>query len=457
MPIKKKEGKCSEVTSSPLEGELIPASLETHQTHVIAIALNNFIGTIDDYRGALLTTIPAIEKRYTEQLNSLNRKIKKFESQVNDDGTSTLKAEGAHDAKELFDTVAELNKFKNSNQFELITKTFFIGLFSEYDHFIGELLKAIYKTNPNLYKGIKREISLTELLDFNTISEIKIDMLEKEIDAFRRDGYIEQFNSLERMFEIKTLKMFKEWPIFVEMSQRRNLLTHNGGYVSQQYLQVCDKEKVDFKTARPTVGDKLELDAKYMANAMLIISKIGFMLAHTLWRKISPSDVQLANKEMNQTIYKILHDKRWKVAASFGEFALTDPVKKGMQEIDLKIRLINQSLALKKLKLTEEMNLLLSSADFSASLREFSLAKAVLEDKYSEAAKIMRNIGKQGELIHEIAYHTWPLFDEFRGTVEFQTAYEEIFRIPFIKKVSEGVQQEPCAKKPQRKTRKKGN
>ena len=48
----------------------------------------------------------------------------------------------------------------------------------------------------------------------------------------------------------------------------------------------------------------------------------------------------------------------------------------------------------------------------------------------------MRDIGKKGELLNQLAYHDWPLFEEFRNRQEFQDAYQDIYKSPFLDKLS---------------------
>lgn len=432
------------------EGEILSIN-DVGEAHPIANVLRGFLNVVDSYRTALVVAIPAIAKDQNEKIKNAHKKILRFVANTSDDGTKMLKAENAHEAKEMFDAIAEEDRLSEAKPLEVVVKSIFIGLFSEYDYFIGELLKAIYASNPALYKGLKREISLTDLLDFSSIDDIKRDILEKEIDAFRRDSYIEQFSALEQMFDIKTLTAFPEWPSFVEMAQRRNLMTHNGGVVSQQYLNVCQRQNVKFGSM-PVIGSKLELDGKYLGDALLVVSKIGFMLAHTLWRKISPSDIDVSNEEINSSVYDLLIRQRWRVAAAFGDFSLTDPIKRNIQDLTLKIRIINQAIALKNLNRIDDVNRLLGSVDWSACLREFSLAKAVLAGDYAEAAMIIRGIGKQGELITELGYHNWPLFNDFRGTLEFQEAYEDVYGIPFKVKMSAEAQREENVKNEQPKS-----
>jgi len=88
---------------------------------------------------------------------------------------------------------------------------------------------------------------------------------------------------------------------------------------------------------------------------------------------------------------------------------------------------------------------LLDREDWSAAIRDFRLANAVLKANYEEATKIMRGIGKAGELVNQLAYHQWPLFNEFRDQPEFQKAYEKIYGIPFMRKVSQDAREKSAA------------
>jgi hypothetical protein len=423
-----------------LVGEVLSASdtLKTppRPAHPIATVLDRFLWAEDDYRDAVSMAFIAVAKKRLDELKRANARISKFISESKDDGTSILMANGPHAARDMFDSLREQERLTHSRILPLMSRSFFIGLFSEYDSFIGALLKAIYSRKPELYKGIKREIALTELLSFQDLDEVKKDMLEKEIDSFRRESYIEQFSELERKFEIKTLRAFPEWTKFVEYSQRRNVMTHNDGRVSQQYLSVCEREGVKF-SEKPKIGDELQLTNDYMREAIFVISKVGFMLAHTLWRKVLPDDLEDANDAMNNTLYGLLIRKRWAIGASFGEFGLSDQMTKGAQEISLRIRIINTAIGLSNAKRKPEAEKLLNSQDWSACIRDFKLATAILKESYLEAAKIMRDIGKHGELVNQLAYHDWPLFEDFRGQPEFQSAYQEIYGIPFIEKISE--------------------
>lgn len=355
--------------------------------------------------------------------NASNRVCFGWENNENEDTS-------AHETKQFLDQMDEFDRLEKSRLIPLTARGIFIGIFSEYDSFIGNLLKAVYYKRQDLLKDVSREISLKDLMGFSTLEEIKKDMLEKEIDSFRRNSYIEQFSDLEKTFGLKTLTQFSEWPSFVEMSQRRNVMAHNDGRISQQYIQTCNRESVCFETS-PIIGSELELTNEYLFKSILTVAKVGFMLAHTLWRKLLSNEVDIANVAANESIFKLLAAKRWRAAASFGEFTLSQPMLKGIREDSKMIRVVNMAIAYKNQHENKKALEVLDSIDWSACIRDFKLANAILRDNYKGAAELMLLIGKSGEMVNEFAYYHWPLFEEARGTVEFQQAYEQLYGYPF--------------------------
>ena len=441
-PAKVTRKRRSGASKSPRESGATVASSERRKNardrsrgHPIAMVLDTFLSAVDDFADAPVVVLPLIAKSRHRQLETLQSKLQRFESSGKD-GRPRLVATGAHAATELLASVREAERLVKSKIIEVILRSLFIGVFSEYDAFVGALSKVIYERKPALFRGIRREIALSELLEFESIQAVMLGMLEREIDAFRRESYVEQFAALERNFGINNLREFSEWPQFVEMSQRRNLMTHNDGRVSRQYVVVCERE--GFKFAQPPViGQRLELDPAYLRDVLFVVRKVGFMLTHTLWRKLFPDDQDVANDALNQAIYELLLRRRWRSASEFGLFALQDVIARGMNDMTKRIVLINTAIALKYRDKGEEAVRMLDKEDWTASIREFKLANAVLREQYTEAAKIMRDIGKTGELIEQLSYHDWPLFNKFRGRREFQKAYADVYSIPFIQKVTQ--------------------
>jgi hypothetical protein len=69
---------------------------------------------------------------------------------------------------------------------------------------------------------------------------------------------------------------------------------------------------------------------------------------------------------------------------------------------------------------------ILDNEDWSLCSKDFLLCLSVLRDQYDQAASIMRELGKNGD-IDRAEYATWPIFKEFRKSPEFEKAYTEIY------------------------------
>ena len=95
--------------------------------------------------------------------------------------------------------------------------------------------------------------------------------------------------------------------------------------MSEQYLQVCDSAGYNFEN-RPKVGDQLKIGEKYFESTARLVSRVGFMLVHTLWRKVLPSECGRANDELNDQIYRLLCSKRWQTVSELGTFSMSDPM-----------------------------------------------------------------------------------------------------------------------------------
>lgn len=397
--------------------------------------IDTYLAAISDYQVCFNFAVPMLLNERRNELTKIAKVFDKFSKEVEINGEKHIVADGVHAAKHLRKAIDDSEVVINSKADEAIVKSLFIGLFSEYDHFLGELLKALYKENQELLKGISREISFNELVEFKDIDAVKSEMLDKEIDSLRRESYLSQFEALEKKFSIE-LRKFMEWPEFIEISQRRNLFTHNNGCVSQQYLTIC--KRVGYKVQDTVVvGSRLEISRQYFQRAVLILSKVGFYLAHTLWSKCLPDKSKLAGDALNNSIFNLLKREQWELATDFGVFGLNQAHLKNVDDITKKIRVINTAIGLLNLKKKKEAIDLLNQHDWTSSIRDLKLAVSILKEEYAKSCEIMKEIGKTGELINEISYHEWPIFRDFNKTDEFKIAYKDIYGISFDDKVTE--------------------
>lgn len=416
------------------EGPTYPVPTEIPPTHPIAKLVENYLLAIRNIAQTVNIVMPHLAKWQRDEIKKYEKRLAHFIPEgAKDVVTLQVAFDSARDFAEISTTIRTLEELHNNKALPVLARSLFMQMFSEFDAFMGALLKNIYLKNQDLLKGISREITLRELFEHSTIDDAKIAMLDKEIETFRRDSYVEQFSSLEKKFQI-TLKKFDEYPEFIELSQRRNIFTHNDGLVSEQYLSVCEREGWKFPK-RPATGDTLHVDFAYFGRALRVMSKIGYMLAHTLWMKVFPQEhVELHNSISNR-IYQCLEHKSWHLAADLGSFALSAPMKKSVTEKNLRIRTINMAIGLKFSERDDEARQLLKSLDWTASYRDFNLAIHILEEEYDKAVDLMLSIGKSGEILQQTSYYSWPLFHKFRERPEFYSTYEKIYGEPYATQV----------------------
>jgi hypothetical protein len=309
----------------------------------------------------------------------------------------------------------------------LLPRILIVGLVSQYDGFLSRLLRKIYLSKPELLNTITKEISLADLLKFESMQDVKEFVLECEIESILRESHVQHFKILEKRFSIQLTKDLESWPDFVELTERRNLFVHTDGVVSSQYIKNCRNEncKIDKDIKE---GTQLDVSQKYFENAYECIFEIGVKLGHVLWRKILPEQSEDCDSSYNDFCYNLISEKRYALALKLLEFAIG--CFRTCNEKTRLMMIINQAQCFKWLGRASECTKVLDQYDWSVKSSEFKLAYAVLTENWSEAAEHMKQIGSNG-MMSKSSYSEFPLFTEFRSTKEFVNTYKEVFGEPF--------------------------
>ena len=278
-------------------------------------------------------------------------------------------------------------------------------------------------TRPELLKSSERSLSLSNLLTLEDFESAKEYLIEKEIEFVLRKSHNEHFDWLEARLGITLRKDLPSWTEFTELTERRNLLVHNDGIVSHQYLTNCKEHKVPSDTC--SVGDRLGAPPDYYRKACDCILEIAVKLTHVVWRKLLPDNREQADEALNQTCFELLMHENNALANELLRFA-NEILKTHASERHRLMFLVNWSQSFKWLGKDEECQKLLNKEDWSAKGPEFRLCVSVLREDYQDAVSIMKEFGNNGPINAE-DYREWPLFRRARKEIEFQQAYTEIF------------------------------
>lgn len=327
-----------------------------------------------------------------------------------------------------FDHDAKFRKHRresrsSSNAIFQAPRALFVAMVSRYDAFIGHLLRAIFLKQPGLIASSQRSLTFTELVAIESLDDARRMIIDAEIDSFLRDSHSSQFDWLENRFGLPLRKGLECWPTFVELTQRRNLFVHCDGVVTHQYVSECTKHGVSLEDIEP--GKRLHIGPEYFQTAYECLFEISVKLAHVLWRKIAPDELQDADRALNETCFELLQEDRFDLALPLLEFA-TVTLKKHSSSLNRRIFVVNRAIASKFGKPKNHVELL-DAEDWSDCGKQFALAVAVLKDDFSTAASIMKEFGSDSKDVGKFEYGTWPLFREFRTSDVFQSTYKEIF------------------------------
>jgi hypothetical protein len=202
--------------------------------------------------------------------------------------------------------------------------------------------------------------------------------------------------------------------------------------VTPQYLKACTGAGAP---SAEKIGTRLGVPLPYLRETIELLIEVGIKLAQTLWRKVLPEELNLADRGLNQEIYEKLCEENWKMALVLTDFASVLP--RVGSDANQKVFTVNYIIAAKFGGHPEKATEKLASLDWSGASADFQLAKAVLEDRFDDACAIMLRIGKDGEFVKEVAYHTFPLFRAFRLQDCFLKTYERIFGRAFLEPVQE--------------------
>jgi hypothetical protein len=305
-----------------------------------------------------------------------------------------------------------------------------VSLVSQYDSFLGGLLRACFRLRPELLNASDRTLTLKELQGFESIDAAREFIVEQEVETVIRKSHVEQFEWMENRFSVKLRAGLDVWPTFVEVTERRNLLVHSGGIISPHYLSVCRQHGANCE-ALGAVGTELTISRAYLISAYESLVEIGVKLAHVLWRKLArtPEEIADADNRLNLLCLDLMTEGRNGLARRLLDFS-TCVLKKWSTEANRLLFVVNRAQACKWQNDEAACQKILKEEDWSAVGDKLSLGVAVLKGNLAEAVSLMRKTANLPDMPRE-AYRAWPIFKEFRRTPEFTIAYREIFREDF--------------------------
>lgn len=302
---------------------------------------------------------------------------------------------------------------------------FLIGLVSAYDTFLSNLIRAVFLTKPEIVSGSDKNISFKDLVNMGSIDAARDRIIDKEIEAIIRESHSKHIKWLEDRLGLPPTKDLAIWSEFIEICERRNLLVHNGGVASIQYMEVCREHKCNI--APDVLGTRLRVDAKYYKRAVEVFLEFGMKLTQVIWRKLMPTQIELAAAELDHFAYRLILQRSYNAAANILKFGLYEMKKQGTDAIRKQI-IVNYANAVKLGGNLEEAIEILDNEDWSATTDKYKICVAAIKGELKVVKSLMRKVVDMN-LMQIEAFQTWPVFEGARADQDFVEAFEKGFGI----------------------------
>jgi hypothetical protein len=404
---------------------------ERNGSKIFDSIVRNFAESLD----SLLLSLPNVMAIMERELNALGKSLSDFiekhatESVEDESGVKKITLSGPQVPRFLKQQRLHSRGLK---AYHLIHRSYLISLISQYDAFLGCLLREVYNEKPERLKASEKQFSFKDLTEFGSIDEARERLVEREVDDVIRKSHEDQLEWVARELRLEAKKFIAEIPQFVEVAQRRHLFVHTDGVVSRQYLSKCQAAgaKLD-EDLEP--GRQLEVSKDYIEAAFEVVYSVGVKLGIAIWLNSRKGDFVQADQCANHLAFELLTNERYKLTISLLKYALS-PNRKDFSEPARRCQILNLAQAHKWLGDQAACNRILDGHDWNASSDALRLGEAVLRDNFEAAYGFVRKLAHDPEFKRE-SYYEWPIFKEIRKETEFIAVFEEAYGEPFSQKV----------------------
>lgn len=276
-----------------------------------------------------------------------------------------------------------------------------------YEKYLSYIYKELIFFHREKYFENKT-ITIQEILS-NDIN----DLLEEKMTEIVECDMFDSISTLNKIFTKEKINLSDARDIlniFSESYYRRNAYVHNNGFVNKRYLNGVKQS--NFK-----VGEYLRCTASYMDEMFTNIQKLIFYISYSIM-----SNEKFEDQEINELFiyyFDLLSRERYKLCEYvYKQLSLCKYLKLS----DRMIAEVNYLICLKELD-KNAFEKELKTFDVSAAEDKFKIAKLMLQEKYNDGLKLIKDNYNKNQTPRELM--EWPLYKYFRLTKEYDGFVKE--------------------------------
>jgi hypothetical protein len=330
-----------------------------------------------------------------------------------------------HDLPKYYSIIAKRNDlFKASSGLpQMLLPT----IISHFDAFLAGLLATTYETRPELIKSIDKQITVHELMQFQSINEAKQHYVEKEIDAFMYMSRSDQLKWLEKKFKVNIAPEGTLAHTFYEATERRNLVVHNNSVVNKRYLD--NLRALDVPTTHK-VGDRLQTTRKYLDTVISAAIELAFKVSQTVWRKIDKLSAAAADETANDVTFALIEIRRYELGRKLFEFCQHPDFRFAKERARL-VNIVNYANLERLSGNQNEARRILEAEEWDSKNLEFQICSAAVLGEVDRCISLLERHGIEIG-IGPAEYSSWPVFSEIRESPEFRLAHKKVLGVDIL-------------------------
>jgi len=307
---------------------------------------------------------------------------------------------------------------------EMLNKSILMSLVSYFEVLVADLAHAFYRIAPDAISTDDKVLSVNELKQFSSIDEALRSIISDRVDKLLRESVNDWQEFFQSRMKIDMKLLVPEWAQWNEYFQRRHIMVHAGGRVTERYLSNVDWERLEPFMSKPSLGDTLTVDDVYTENVINAFEVSGLLLCQEVWRKLVLGDSERRHDSftgLTDAVYRRLLSRHWYVAEKLASWGERDSEA---SEESMLVCKFNRWLCMKRQGRWTEAVEEVEAFDCSAKHRKFTLAHASLLERAGEFFELLPKALGSTDITTQ-ALKEWPILDEMRTDPRFAKIIED--------------------------------
>lgn len=314
----------------------------------------------------------------------------------------------------------------------VLRRSAFTALLAEYEAFVAELLTIVADIRPEVFLDTESTIPLKDVDDYETIEELKREQVKQRLEnVLHGSSHKDVLDWIAKKLGINLTSDEKLIADFVEICQRRHLVSHAGSRTNRRYRRIC-LEAGCASESMLELDDTVWIDRNYLRRSTARVFQIGFFTLHLLWQKLLDNP-EASDRSVLSCSHDFLENDLTKMARRLTKFSLAR--KKNLPNNRLGAYLvINEAQSYKfdpdlsvedKSKLMEEA---LAQHDWSEKSPLVDLILSCLRDEFDGISEKVALAARVGD--HTLTYtdiYVYNVFKEARENSDFMNGVSDAF------------------------------